>query len=258
MNKTICVFLHYEGPWSTNTKEEIFKEGEITWAGYKPLQMGHDDGVDWDEIVIVKYSDEQAYNDVLEYLAADNNTDPYQVILFDPATPEEMEMRNSMLRKTRDDPNIKVDYKPALDDDKVYPTQGRTSWEQLFNGDYQEDIVVLNCLKFNDSPIYPDNYKGKRKKTVEDAYAAYNVKTFPTIAKIGAQIDVIGEVLEMIVSVRDINYDVIAFPHYPSVPAFRQVFTATTRIEGKVHQVAALDGKNSGGYVIRPYKEYCF
>jgi len=258
MNKTICVFLHYEGPWSTNTKEEIFKEGEITWAGYKPIQLSHDDGVEWDEIVIVNYSDEHAYNDVLEYLAADNKTDPYQVILIDPAPPEELEMRNAMLRKARDDPNIKVDYTPALDEDKVYPTSDRTRWEKLFNGDYQEDIVMLNCLKFFDSPRYPDDYKGKRKKTVEAAYAAYNINTFPTIGKIGAQIDIIGKVLEIVVSVRDLNYDVIAFPHYPSIPAFRQVFTATTRIEGKVHQLAALDGEHSGGYAIRPYKKYCF
>ncbi len=258
MNKTICVFLHYEGPWSPNTKEAIFKEGEITWAGYKLIQLGHDDGVEWDEIVIVNYSDEHAYNDVLEYLAADNKIDPFQVILIDPTTPEELEMTNAMLRKARDDPNIKVDFTPAVDEDKVYPTSDRTRWEKLFNGDYQEDIVMLNCLKFFDSPRYPDDYKGKRKKTVEAAYAAYNINTFPTIGKIGAQIDIIGKVLEIVVSVRDLNLDVIAFPHYPSVSAFRQVFTATTRIEGKVHQQAALDEENCEGYAIRPYKEYCF
>jgi len=44
------VFLHYQGSWSTNTKEDIFKEGKITWAGYKPIQLVHDDGVEWDEI----------------------------------------------------------------------------------------------------------------------------------------------------------------------------------------------------------------
>jgi hypothetical protein len=258
MSRTICVFLHYQGPWSTETKEEIFKDGEITWAGYKLIQLGHDDGVEWDEIVIVKYSNEQAYNDVLGYLAADNKTDPYQVILIDPAPPEELEMRNAMFRKARDDPTTKIDFTPSEDEDKVYPTANRERWKILFNGDYQEDIVMLNCVKFNDTPKYPDDYKGKKKKTVEAAYAGYQIKAFPTLGKVGAQIDAVGKLLATIVSVRDINYDFIAFAHYPSVPAFRKVFTATTRIEGKVHQLAALDAENSDGYAIRPYKDFCF
>jgi len=256
MSKTICVFLHYEGPWSTDTKEEIFKEGEITWAGYKLIQLGHDDGVEWDEIVIVKYSDEHAYNDVLEYLAADNNTDPYQVILIEPGTPEELEMTNAMFRKARDDPNTEVDFTPSVEDDKVYPTTDKERWKKLFNGDYQEDIVILNCVKFNDAPKYPDDYKGKKKKTVEKAFAGYQIKAFPTLGKAGAQIDAVGKDSETIVSVRDINYDFIAFAHYPSIPAFRKVFTATTRIEGKIHQQAALDAECSDGYAIRPYKKF--
>ncbi len=258
MNKTICVFLHYQGDWSTDTKEEIFKEGEITWAGYKPIQLAHDDGVEWDEIVIVNYSNEQAYNEVLEYLATESKIKPYQVILFDPATPEELEIRNTMLRKVRGDPNIKIDFTPAMDEDKIYPTTDRDRWERLFNGDYQEDIIMLNLIKFFDAPRYPSDYKGKKKKTIKAAHAGYTIKALPTLGKVGTQIATSGKVLEIVVSVRDVNYDVIAFPHYPSVPAFRNVFTATTRIEGKVHQLAAQDMENGDGYAIRPYKEYCY
>ena len=258
MSKTICVFLHYQGSWSTDTKKEIFKEGEITWAGYKPIQLVHYDGLEWDEIVVVNYSDEQAYNNVLEYLATESKIKPYQVFLFDPVTPEELEMRNSILRKARDDPNIKIDFTPSTDVEKINRSPDRDIYEKLFNGDYQEDIIMLNLVKFNDTPRYPNDYNGKKKKTIKAAYEGYTIKAFPTLGKAGAQIEISGRYLATVASVRDVNYSILAFAHYPSIPAFRQVFNATTRIDADVHRQAAMDAEGSGGYAIRPYKEYCF
>ena len=259
MSKTICVFLHYQDAksWTIDTKEGIFKEGKIIWAGYKPIQLEHDDGVEWDEIVVVEYSNEELYNDVLKYLAHESNINPYQVLLLEPTSPKELEMRNTMLRKARDDPNLSVDFTPASDIDKVYPSSDRYKWEKLFNGDYQNDIVMINLSKFYDVPKYPDEYKGTRKKTIEAAFAAYTTKAFPTLGKIGAQIDTAGGVLATLVSVRDINYEGYGFVHYPSVPAFRKIFTSKTRLEGVVHQLAAKNMELGDGYAIRPYKEFC-
>ena len=68
--------------------------------------------------------------------------------------------------------------------------------------------------------------------------------------------DIAGRVLEVIVSVRNVKYNSFAFPHYPSVPAFKSVFTATSRLESLVHQHSSLDIELGDGYAVRPYKKF--
>lgn len=68
--------------------------------------------------------------------------------------------------------------------------------------------------------------------------------------------DIAGRVLEAFVSVRDINYNGFPFPHYPSVPAFKSVFTTTTRLDSLIHQQAALDMEHGDAYAVRPYKKF--
>jgi len=234
MNKTILVFLHYQGSWSTDTKEEIFKKGKIIWAGYKPIQFGHDDGVEWDEVVVVDYSNEDLYNKILR--------------------PEQIEQMNAIFKKGRDDSS--VDFTPGDEIEDVYSGIDIEKWKKLFNGDYQDDIVIMNMNYFRDVPKYPDDYKGVRKKTTKEAYMAYEFSAMPTMGKTGVLMDIAGRVLEVIVSVRDIKYNSFAFPHYPSIPAFKSVFTATSRLEGKIHQLAALDIEQGDGYAVRPYKKF--
>lgn len=256
MNKTICVFLHYQEAisWTVDTKEEIFKEGKIIWAGYKPVQFGHDDGVEWNEIVVVEYSNEDLYNDILESLAKDARLKTYQVLLFKPIRPEQIEQMNAIFKKGRDDSS--VDFTPGAEIEDVYSGIGIEKWKKVFNGDYQDDIVVMNMNYFRDVPKYPDDYKGIRKKTTKEAYMAYEFSAMPTMGKSGVLMDIAGRVLEVIVSVRDVKYNSFAFPHYPSVPAFKSVFTATSRLDSLVHQHAALDMDHGDGYAVRPYKKF--
>ena len=254
MNKTILVFLHYQGSWSTDTKEEIFKEGEIIWAGYKPVQIGHDDGVEWDEIVVVECPNEDLYNDILENLAEDVRLKTYQVLLIKPIRPEQIEQMNAIFKKGQDDSS--VDFTPGAEIDEVYSGIDIEKWKKLFNGDYQDDIVVMNMNYFRDIPKYPDDYKGKRKKTTKEAYMVYQFSAMPAMGKSGVLMDMAGRVLDVIVSVRDVKYNSFAFPHYPSVQAFRSVFTATSRLDSLVHQQAALDMEHGDGYAVRPYKKF--
>jgi len=254
MNKTILVFLNYQGSWSTDTKEEIFKKGKIIWAGYKPIQFGHDDGVEWDEVVVVDYSNEDLYNKILENLAKDTIIQTYQVLLIKPIRPEQIEQMNAIFKKGQDDSS--VDFTPGAEIEDVYSGIDTEKWKKLFNGDYQDDIVVMNMNYFRNEPKYPDDYKGIRKKTTKEAYMAYQLSAMPAMGKSGVLMDIAGRVLEIIVSVRDIKYNSFAFPHYPSVPAFKSVFTATSRLDSLVHQHAALDMEHGDGYAVRPYKKF--
>ncbi len=72
----------------------------------------------------------------------------------------------------------------------------------------------------------------------------------------GAQIDQAGTVESVAVGPDILRYDEYGFVHYPSVDAFRVVFTARERVDAQVHQRAALSLDRSAGYWVKPYEEF--
>ena len=75
MRKILLVFVKYK-----NTKE-LFTNGTILYQSKEVLQIVNDDGIEWDEVKLIEYSEKGLYNDDMnEFNKLKNEIEKYKVI----------------------------------------------------------------------------------------------------------------------------------------------------------------------------------
>ena len=78
--RTIILYLKYKGT-AFFGREELFNEGTILWAGHTILFMVGEDDPDWDELIVVNYTEENSYRNVLEQLEKEQRLSYYKILL---------------------------------------------------------------------------------------------------------------------------------------------------------------------------------
>jgi len=251
----VCVFIEYKKTiaWTRDTKREIFKEGNIIWESYdvENISASGEDHHKWDEIMIVDYPDEKKYNKELENLKGESKVEYYHVYLFEPYPAEQKAKVDVMMKKARDDPT--VDLTPGAAADEVYPENAHTNKMilNLFEGEYREDIVIVNFIKHWDHAVYKDGHK-KEDESAKETYKNYGRAAMKIQGKVGGHYDAAGKVKATIVSDIDFKWDVYVFVFYPSVDAFEQFWRSKFRMTTTEDQKASMEKAYS--YIVKTYK----
>lgn len=247
--KTICVFTKYKDTvsWTQDTKRELFKEGKIIWEAYDIIRYGEYDGINWDEIMIIEYSDEDKYDQSLEDLREDSKLEKYRAYLFEPYPREQQTKIKIMMEKAKNDPN--VDITPGGTLEELYSSHelysgNKDFFDNLFYGEYQGDIIVINFMKYPEVAVYQDGHKAEGE-IGKNTYKRYGRAVMQVQGKVGAHYDASGLVRATIESDLDFDWDVYLFVHYPTVKSFAQTLTAKTRWPFLKHQQAGLEQAHS-------------
>jgi hypothetical protein len=231
--KTICVFTKYKDTVSRtqDTKRELFKEGKIIWEAYEIMIGREYDKINWDEIMIIEYSDEDNYDQSLKHLRESSKLEKYRAYVFEPYPKEQQTKINIMMEKAKNDPN--VDITPGGTLEELYSTnelysRSKDFLNNLFYGEYQGDIQVINFMKYPKVAVYEDGHKAK-EETGKQTYKNYGRAVMQVQGKLGAHYDASGRVKATIESELDFDWDAYLFVHYPTVKSFAETLTAKTR-----------------------------
>jgi len=165
MVKTLLVFVKYKN------KKEIFTNGTILYHSKEVLQIVNDDGIEWDEVKLIEYSENGLYNeDMNEFNKLKNEIEKYKVIpvkfyskirgklnkfwhytlknlIFSDDTSITLTKKESPSKKRKriagSAPNVKNFLKLGT----------------VFKG---RAIYLVNLVKVHDIAHYPEGYEGKQ------------------------------------------------------------------------------------------------
>ena len=102
----------------------------------------------------------------------------------------------------------------------INPTPAQ--FEELASSDVTGEIVMLNLLKFSDTP---------------EEYGRYEELATPHLAEVGARIIWIGSARHLVIGDQESDtWDAVALVRYPSREAFLSMVTATSYAEALDHR----------------------
>lgn len=222
--KTIIIYLKYKENESWDGREILRKGGLLFLAGHDITQFIGLNEPEWDEIVVAKYSEENAYYQALTRLKEANFIKYYKVHLVNHFPQAVIDRMNKMLKALKKKNLEIVPVKEIFSKerweaakkagiDHLGPTPNQM--EILLQRDQNIPVVMLNYLKFRDLAVYPDDYKGKRYKTGMEAYQKYGQRDSHN-----NQVDIFGNYKSTIVGEDEPNWDNFVFVRYPSVKDF--------------------------------------
>lgn len=251
-----AVFVEYreDASWQPAPESPLFRNGQIEFAGFEPVQLAGEDLGAWDEVVIVNFDRAADYREFTDRIAAEDSIARYHLLKVAPQAPELLHFMNWRLRGYRDDASIDPGESVPIEA-AVADTRYMTQWQNLFDGPYRDGIVMLNLLLREQEPQDPTGGPDS-DASAEELYDRYSQVATRLLGKLGGQISVMGAVDRVVVGPAIRHYDVYAFVFYPSVDIFEVMFTARPRVEAQVHQRAGLNAEGSAGYWVKPYAEF--
>lgn len=251
--RSAAVFVEYgEGAsWQPAPESALFKDGELRFAGFEPIQVAGENLGAWDEVVIVNFARMADYRAFVRRIAAEHSIARYHLMEVTPQAPELLGFANWRLRGFRNDASIDPGERVPIEE-VVPDTAYMEQWRSLFDGGYRDGIVMLNLLSHEEDPQDPTGGPGS-DASAEELYDRYSERATRVLGRLGGQISVLGAVDRVVVGPPTRNYDVYAFVFYPSVDVFEVMFTAKERVEALVYQRAGLNAVGSAGYWVKPY-----
>jgi hypothetical protein len=169
MSKSIVVFLKY----SPNESKEIFTKGKVLYAGSlnSYSQMYNDDGVEWDEFRLIKYTREQSYSDdIIEFNNLKNEFVSYRIILIKLYS----KFRFILVKIIERIKNLIYPYDTSINLAKMESPKKRKirTAGNFLNYKNQQNLTVrnygmkpvyfVNLMKYREIAQYPDGYEGKQ------------------------------------------------------------------------------------------------
>ena len=171
MNKRILALVKYK----PDIKREVFPNGEILYESQEIHQVIENDGIAWDSLKLVEYSENNLYeSDLKDFNNVKNSLEKYKVILL-----KRRSYLKARYRKIKsivqniilpDDTSIPIDKTI-----KETPSQKRIRLEgnrgnmKSFNILFEKSKVqsrpmyFVNLVKARDIAVYPPSYLGKQK-----------------------------------------------------------------------------------------------
>ena len=255
--KTINVYLKYKEAEPWDGRELLRKGGSLLWAGHDITQFIGLNEPEWDEIVVAKYSEENAYNQALTQLKKTDIIKYYKVHLVNHFPQAIIDRMNRMLKalkkKNLEIVPVEETFSKELWEaaknagiDHLGPTPNQV--EILLQRDQNIPVVMLNYLKFRDLAVYPDDFKGKRYKTGRQAYQKYGQRDSHN-----NQLDIFGNYKSTIVGEDEPNWDNFVFVRYPSVKDFIGMLTTKSYQNSSEQRSAGLE--NTILLSITPYDD---
>lgn len=169
MSRALIVFLKHV----SNGTNEIFNNGKTLFNGsLNPFsQMYNDDGIEWDEFRLIKYSNKQSYSDdITEFNNRKNEFVSYRVILiklyskFRFISSKIAEWFKNLIYPYDTSINLKKMESPRK---RKLRTAGNAlnykNQQNLTVRNYgMKPVYFVNLMKYREIAQYPDGYEGKQ------------------------------------------------------------------------------------------------
>ena len=254
--KEILVCLKYNSS-DFFARKELFEGGTIVWAGHENLNLIGEHEPEWDEIIFVRFPEENSYNKAIEQLANEQRLSYYKVLLVRNYPQDVIDRVNEMSYKLSSTDTTRIDLSELNAKDKnldIDPSQQK--FELLLQGEQNKPIVMLNIVKYRDIAKYPESYDGKKNISGKEAYTLYglNAAKVQGMPMVNVIMDLAGENIATIVGDNEPEWDHYFFARYPSIEHFINMSTSLVYIEGHFHRTAALE--KAILYAVYPYEEF--
>jgi len=176
MPKILAVFIKYKD------KKEIFTKGTVLFLGKEVVQTSNLDGIEWDEVKVIKYSDNHSYkDDINDFEKVKNELINYRVILT--KSPSKLRFKYEMMKIKfknlilSDDTSITLTKKerPSQKKSRLAGSKNAENVKNFLNWLTQHEghaINIVNLIKFHDIAQYPEGYEGK-EISGKKAFAKY-------------------------------------------------------------------------------------
>ena len=262
MNRNLVVFLKYDDSIENFYGRDIFRDGNILFAGYGIQQLIGDDGTKWDEILYIRYLDIEKYNDGIERLAKEHKIKKYKILLTTPAS--RLKMFKSRMRMELNN----LIYTPSKDDEEDIERKDMKKWKktvsaesppnsdqmlEFFKRDLNVRIQMLNLLKFREIALYPKGYKGKQL-TGDRAYSIYGKIANRCLKKLKCFLELAGSIDSIIAGNEDSDWDFVGFVHYRSKNSLVKYSSSKIFQNVQIHREAGME--RTKVYAISPYEEF--
>ena len=164
MPKILMVFLKFKN------KKEIFTKGTILYLGKEVMQVINDDGIEWDEIKVITYSDNQSYNDDINaFDKAKNELVNYRVILAKYNSKLKLKIEKVKRRIKElilsDDTSFNLTKKERPSQRRLRTAGSAPNMKNFLKMRTQYEgrpIYMVNLIKYHDIAQYPEGYEGKK------------------------------------------------------------------------------------------------
>lgn len=169
MSKALLVFLKH----TSDGNKKVFKNGNLLFRGsLNPFsQMYNNDGIEWDEFRLIKYSNEQSYsNDITEFNNRKNEFVSYRIILIKLYSKFRF-IYGKIIERIK---NLIYPYDTSINLKKMESPRKRKlrTAGNFLNYKNQQNLTVrnygmkpvyfVNLMKYREIAQYPDGYEGKQ------------------------------------------------------------------------------------------------
>ncbi len=251
---TILVFLQY------NEKKEWFgrellSTGKIVIAVHNIIFAVGENEPDWDEIIAVRYSNENTYNEAIERLNTEkDNLKKLRVQKLNPLSVEQMEKTHALMEKYA---TSGLDMTPGEEDFKE-PSGGINSTpeqsELIENRDNTIPLVMVIYNKYFDKAEYPENYTGEDKKeNGREAYFIYGMTAFRYQGLVDSHVYLAGKYSSTIIGENQV-WDDFNIVRYEDRNTMVKMYSLKRVQESLVHRHAGLE--KTIVFATTPYDEY--
>ncbi len=163
MTKILMVFLKYKN------RKEIFTNGAILYHSENVLQAINDDGVEWDELKLIKYSSERSYtDDISEFDNMKHEIEKYRVILVNLYSKIKQKIENMKYTIKNlvfsDDTSINLTKKERPTQKRLRTVGSAPNFknrQKIGTSFENRPIFLVNLIKYHDIAHYPESYEGK-------------------------------------------------------------------------------------------------
>ncbi len=251
---TILVFLQYNDNQEWFGRE-LLNNGKIVIAVHNILFVVGEDEPNWDEIIAVKYSDENSYNEAIERLNAEkNNLKKLRVQKLNPLSEIQMEKTHALMEKYA---SSGLDMTQGDEDFKEPPGGINSTAEQAELMDKRDKTIPLVMVIYNkyfDKAEYTDNYTGEDKKeNGREAYFIYGMTAFRYQGLVESHVYLAGKYSSTIIGENQV-WDDFNIVRYPSSNTMVKMYSLKRVQESLVHRHAGLE--KTIVFATTPYDEF--
>ena len=251
---TILVFLQYNENQEWYGRE-LLSTGKIVIAVHNIVFAVGENEPNWDEIIAVKYSKEDSYNEAIERLnARKENLKNLRVQKLNPLSGEQMEKTHALMEKYA---TSGLDMTPG-DEDFKEPLGGINSTleqaELMDKRDKTNPLVMVIYNKYFDKAVYPDDYIGEDKKeNGRDAYFIYGMTAFRYQGLVDSHVYLAGKYSSTIIGENQ-DWDDFNIVRYASRNSMVKMYSLKRVQKSLVHRHAGLE--KTQVFATTPYDEY--
>ncbi|MHA1257583.1 MAG: hypothetical protein ACTSPS_18500 [Promethearchaeota archaeon] len=250
MNKRVLALVKYK----PNDKRQVFPNGEILLESQEIHQVVENDGIAWDSLKLVEYSENILYeSDLKSFNDLKNNLEKYKVILLKRRSYLEAKYRKmkSIVQNIllSDDTSIPIDKTiketPSQKRKRVEGNRGNLESLKILLEKFKvqsRPMYFVNLIKFRDIAVYPPGYTGKQKsgkkasntygriaykynRKNENAFYYYSIFKSTLADNTGTHTD----------------WDTLCIVKYKSMETLRDFNTHPMFVKSYVHKYAGID-----------------